>query len=76
MTTPSRKRKQLLIETSRGPAQLLFGEATLKEGLVPAWAEGGLEYDNWGNPLPSASEETKRWPCDVWCYIILCYIIL
>ncbi len=39
--------------------QLVFGEATLKEGLVPQW-EPSLELDNWGNPLPNASEATRR----------------
>lgn len=34
-----------------------FGEELLKEQLVEEW-KPSIEFDNWGNPLPTASQAT------------------
>jgi len=38
---------------------MFFGEGLLKGALVEQWQQEGIELDNWGNPLPTASEATK-----------------
>lgn len=36
---------------------MFFGEDMLKNQMVGEW-ENSLEFDNWGNPLPTASAAT------------------
>jgi len=38
---------------------MFFGEGMLKGEMLESWGE--LELDNWGNPLPNASEATKAY---------------
>jgi hypothetical protein len=36
-----------------------FGEGLLKGEMLEQWQQEGIELDNWGNPLPNASEATR-----------------
>jgi len=38
---------------------MFFGEGMLKGEMLEAFEADGYEYDNWGTPLPTASEATK-----------------